>query len=62
MRGVQEYRLYFIGPHGKISGVETFAAPSEKVALVRAAETKSPHGLELWQHDRKIKTFPPFAD
>jgi hypothetical protein len=60
--GVQDYRLYFLGRDGNITRGEAFRAPTENVALMRAAETKSPHGVELWQGDRKIRTFPAFVD
>ena len=54
-----DYRLYLLDPEGRISRSIELQRETDAEALREAASHAHTHGMELWQRDRRVRTFKP---
>jgi hypothetical protein len=54
---MKAYRLYLIGPDGHFAKVEVIEAANDAAAIVAAAQLIGGNGAELWELDRRVRTF-----
>lgn len=54
-----EYRLYFLGPSGRILRREEIEAHDDAQAIGKAERKSDGGGTELWLGSRKVKSFTP---
>lgn len=52
-----EYRLYFLGPSGRILRREELDAHDDAQAIGKAERKSDGAAAELWHGSRKVKTF-----
>lgn len=50
-----DYRAYFLGPDGRISGFEAYEAASDAAAIERAKLIESDRDMEIWCGARFVK-------
>jgi len=54
---MKAYRLYFIGIDGHFAKVEVIEAADDAAAIVAAAQLIGGNAAELWELDRRVRTF-----
>jgi hypothetical protein len=52
------YRLYFINPGGRIEAAIDLDCQSDDQAIARSIEAADGRPMELWERDRRVKSFP----
>ena len=52
-----EYRAHIIGQDGGLLREVMLLCPDDEIAKQYAKQLVDGHDVELWHHDRKIKTF-----
>ncbi|MDB5440353.1 MAG: hypothetical protein JWM33_2780 [Caulobacteraceae bacterium] len=52
------YRLYFLNPGGRIEAVSDLDCQSDEQAIAESAEASDGRGMELWERERRVKSFP----
>jgi hypothetical protein len=52
-----EYRLFFFDRLGRLLHAHEFEAADEKAATRIAESWREGRGMELWQHDTKVRTW-----
>jgi hypothetical protein len=58
-RRVEDYKLYLLGPGGRILHREDLRADDDAHAIVIAERLSAGGAAELWKGDRKVKVFSP---
>ncbi len=54
---MSDYRLYYVDKGGHIFQVIELDCGSDREAIETAAKHSSPHGMELWQRNRRVQVF-----
>ncbi len=54
---MSDYRLYYLDTGGHIFQVVELDCGNDYDAIETAAKHSSPHGMELWQRNRRVQVF-----
>lgn len=57
--GEATYRAFTLNPDGGVDTVEIIQAPSDDEARAIAARMVNGHGVDLWERNRFIESYPP---
>ena len=54
---MQDYRVFVIGPDGRVNNRVDLICENDEAAKERAQQLVDGHDVELWQRDRRIAIF-----